>query len=132
MTKADKRTLVVVSLIFVTVMIAIFWDYVSYAAHKAKDIASGNADGSKIPGGTDGNVQPGSGNLSWNMTLKKGVYDSAEVKFLQQLLNQVQPTGIIAEDGDFGPKTEYKLFSVTGKKEITLQQAYAMLQNLFQ
>lgn len=57
--------------------------------------------------------------LDYNKLLKKGVYNSAEVKKLQELLG-------VENDGDFGPITEAALFNRKGVKEITLNQFATM------
>jgi hypothetical protein len=56
-----------------------------------------------------------------------------EVKLLQQLLNKnLGKSEYVVEalkaDGSFGPKTEYTLVSLIGRKETTLDDAYALLK----
>lgn len=97
--------------------------------------------------GTDSNSQPagnstGSGTgISWtntgiskggntalqmNLLLSKGsgyLTNNAEVKELQRMMNAVQVDNPLVLDGLFGPKTEAKLYSLTGLKEISLAAA---------
>jgi hypothetical protein len=51
--------------------------------------------------------------------LKTGVYNSSAVELLQGVLNRALPSGKkLVVDGDFGPKTEEALYSITMKRVI--------------
>jgi len=85
--------------------------------------STGSNTGSNTGSTGTGGGNTSSGGLNMNKVLKNGVYNSAEVSALQAMLNKVQPSNQIAVDGDFGTKTEAKLYSLTGFKQITLAQA---------
>lgn len=130
MTGKERLTLGIVILVFAAVMVAIFWDYIQYLAHKGKKAVTGGTG----TGGTGSGSNPSSsiddpGKLDGNKLLKKGMYDVPEIGALQHLLNMVDPVNLISEDNDFGPKTESKLKKYNnGSGSITLNQAISQIQ----
>ena len=78
--------------------------------------ATANADGQKQ--GVTGNY------LSTTLVLRKGVQAPAEVKELQTILNQSDPTAQLVVDGIFGDLTEKTLLQLYGSDGITLEQAW--------
>ncbi len=93
---------------------------------------SGNNTGSNTGGtgtswsNTGGVNVGGSKALQMNLVLRKGmgyISNNAEVKELQRMMKAVQPEADFKVDGKFGPKTEAKLYSLTGMYEISLAAA---------
>lgn len=81
--------------------------------NSSPELSSGDSSGS------------GSRTPATKFPLKKGVYDSEEVKHLQRFLNANRNglTASLTVDGDFGPLTEAVCYNVLGVKEVS-QQLY--------
>lgn len=88
---------------------------------------AGTGGGTGISWTNTGTVSKGDNKaLQMNLLLSKGsgyLTNNAEVKELQRILNAVQADNPLVIDGMFGPKTQAKLYSLTGLNEISLAAA---------
>lgn len=89
--------------------------------------AGGNTGGGNVNWTNTGTVSKGGNTaLQMNLVLKRNsgyLSNNAEVKELQRILNAVQAENQLSVDGLFGPKTEAKLYSLTGLYQISLSAA---------
>lgn len=106
------RTIYVIIAVILLVVIAI-----AIAKRLTKNTENSSPE---LSSGSSGSRTPAT-----KFPLKKGVYDSEEVKHLQRFLNANRNglTASLTVDGDFGPLTESVCYNVLGVKEVS-QQLY--------
>lgn len=107
-----KRIYVIIAVILLVVIaIAIAKKLTKNTENSSPELSNGSSSGSRTP--------------ATKFPLKKGVYDSEEVKHLQRFLNANRNglTASLTIDGDFGPLTEAVCYNVLGVKEVS-QQLY--------
>lgn len=111
--QTKKIYVVIAVILLVVIAIAIAKRLTKNTENPSPELSSGDSSGSS------------SGTPATKFPLKKGVYDSEEVKHLQRFLNANRNglTASLTVDGDFGPLTEAVCYNVLGVKEVS-QQLY--------
>lgn len=104
---------IIAVILLVVIAIAIAKRLTRTTENNSSELSSGSSSSS------------GSRTPTTKFPLKKGVYDSEEVKHLQRYLNANRNglTASLSVDGDFGPLTEAVCENILGVKEVS-QQLY--------
>lgn len=111
--QTKKIYVIIAVILLVVIAIAIAKRLTKNTKNSSPELSSGGSSGS------------GSRTPATKFPLKKGVYNSEEVKHLQRFLNANRNglTSNLNVDGDFGALTEAVCYNVLGVKEVS-QQLY--------
>ena len=116
-------------IIIIIVVLAVLGVVTYFIVKKVKQKNATNNNATKGSGSSSGSTPGTTVTGSAVFPLKNGS-KGAEVKRLQQRLNNVIPTMLVrlTEDGVFGPKTETALFNTVGLKQLTQNQYNKFIQ----